>query len=76
MYLDNTTYTEPRLLQSHISKYDVEIEQIGNFNISRGRKVDPTSVIGFRILLKGRPQMYLISVYMPSIIFVMISWIR
>ena len=71
--VDNTT----TILQvSTLNKYNLEITKMqkneySSFLVKRGR-----SLIGYKLTLQRKSQMYFASAYLPSTIFVIVSWIR
>ena len=54
--------------------YDARIEQLEAWNSTYG-KGEKYSLVGFKIKLKRAYKPYVINFYMPSTIFVMVSWI-
>ena len=58
---------------STILDYDVTLERIDQGNISFAED-ELYSTVGFRILLTRRFKKYLTNFYLPSLIFVIVSW--
>ena len=58
---------------STILDYEVTLERIDQGNISFAED-ELYSTVGFRILLDRKSEKYLINFYLPSLIFVIVSW--
>ena len=59
--------TKKKRMESSVTKFDVTFEEIESRNGTR---------VGFKILFRRKNQFHLMSMYVPSMIFVIISWIR
>ena len=59
--------TKKKRMESSVTKFDVTFEEIESRN---------GTMVGFKILLRRKNQFHLMSMYVPSMIFVIISWIR
>ena len=59
--------TKEKRMESSETKFDVTFEEIESRNGTR---------VGFKILFRRKNQFHLMSMYVPSMIFVIISWIR
>ena len=70
--LNDTSTNE--VLNTHIIKYNVRMKKSTMFTSLRGSIKWP--MIGFNITLVRKPKMFLVATYLPSTIFVVISWMR
>ena len=71
--VDNTT----AILQvSTLNKYNLEIAKMQSNEYSRFLIKRGKSLIGYKLTLQRKAQMYFASAYLPSTIFVIVSWIR
>ena len=59
--------TKKKRMESSVTKFDVTFEEIESRN---------GTMVGFKILFRRKNQFHLMSMYVPSMIFVIISWIR
>ena len=59
--------TKEKRMESSETKFDVTFEEIESRN---------GTMVGFKILFRRKNQFHLMSMYVPSMIFVIISWIR
>ena len=59
--------TKEKRMESSETKFDVTFEEIESRN---------GTMVGFKILFRRKNQFHLMSMYLPSMIFVIISWIR
>ena len=59
--------TKKKRMESSVTKFDVTFEEIESRN---------GTMVGFKILFRRKNQFHLMSMYLPSMIFVIISWIR
>ena len=61
------------IVTSSMSKYNVTIVKLNESELISRRN---NSIAGFKIMFQRKTKMYLVSMYLPSTLFVIISWIR